>query len=274
MRLPSAIRGAAFVCFLGSLGAAAVELAGCALECTEMGCDSGVSALVHIDASPAAIAEGALEVCHQGACTRVRAEPAPGASGSWSLRVESGETLVHGTLEAEGAGSLVRAFFAHIDRSTRSPAELADGDRIRIRATDRAGAVLAEHSRPVTYESSTPNGAACGPTCRVAAVELWPASASDVACPSTFCEAGLDVSTTVQPARELAGRARSAGARSRLERWARPRGGLGTARPRTARSICASTSTATRATSAAAIDIASIGAPPKRARPCSWSTKP
>jgi hypothetical protein len=48
---------------------------------------------------------------------------------------------------------------------------LANGDRYHLTVTDAQGATLVDTTDVATYQTTQPNGAACGPTCHQASAD-------------------------------------------------------------------------------------------------------
>lgn len=151
----------AYVLSTATLSALAIQLTGCALRCTEVGCDSSVSATLDVDRDLASLDGAVVRTCRNGECVEgllvVQASESGDLQGSCALSEEH-----RCTAAADGANASKITIDVFIDGD-----DAEDGDVFEVTIVDPADpdTVLATRDGEVDYVVSEPNGAACGPTC-------------------------------------------------------------------------------------------------------------
>lgn len=121
-------------------------------ECTEVGCgDAGA----YVADVPRGVDDVAVEVCRNADCDSATVSIASDPSGAYLDALPAVLVL---TPKENGASVEVRLM---------QSGKMLDGDVFSVRVTDaHTGAVIAEEKHAVSYETSYPNGADCGPACR------------------------------------------------------------------------------------------------------------
>jgi len=152
---------------------------------------SEVDINAHLALTPDALSEATFTFCRNAAC-------ASGTVGS--VLVPDSGTANDGTFDLDGSLPDVSIFLDNeLDGYTEvqfylpiDNVAVANGDTYRVTITDAAGATLIDVSRPAIYD----NMETCGTFSKQLRMDLYPTSASGVACSNAVCNAGVDVTGT------------------------------------------------------------------------------
>jgi hypothetical protein len=171
----------------GAPGSASLNPPAWAHECTLIDCLSGVNIIAHLDASPSELVAGSFTACHQDWCWNGSVKRVLGADSTKYIcnSQERGELVATCSVEAEGKGA--RMWLRLASPKSVASGSYADGDRVALRLRAHGKTVL-DFVRYVEYDDFYPNGKACPPGCRGAAVEIWPNSPSGKTCSSSACD--------------------------------------------------------------------------------------
>jgi hypothetical protein len=139
------------------------------------------SAAAHVPGTAASLAGATVTFCRNGACAAgtFGAASDAGTVASTSLSGAPFTASAEITFEADG----FTAVGITLDVSRLS---LADGDTYRVQIADASGKALLDVSRPVTYDVVQ----SCGPTCHDYTMDVYPTSASGIACGDKECTSG------------------------------------------------------------------------------------
>jgi hypothetical protein len=146
-----------------------VVLASCdSGECTHVFCNSGgvLEVASVAEADFARLPGATVNACFNGACSQgvIDTLPIPGESNSISLGTST-DPSISLALERFDPDTMVSV---SLDVQSTELDMFQDGDVYTLDITGTDGTQLVHGSWSVGYQIDEPNGAACGPTCRVA----------------------------------------------------------------------------------------------------------
>lgn len=133
---------------------------GCiSLECTEIGCESGVAfSIGNLNAASQSYPL-TIEVCVGSLC---RTATVDNQNGAVSCSAEDGAVSCSVSEDGSVTGNIL------LEPDTES-------ESVSIKVTDSQGQVVVDETKTVTFEESQPNGQGCEPTCRNGEIEVFAA---------------------------------------------------------------------------------------------------
>jgi hypothetical protein len=158
-------------------------------ECNAAGgsvteCETMFDVGAHVPGSAASLAGASVKFCRNGDCASATLGATSDAGVLASAALRGAAFSAQAQLSDENDG------FTMVDISlalAASAPTLTDGDTYSVTIADAGGKTLLDVSRPVTYDVVQ----ACRQTCRDYSMQVYPTSASGIACGDMACASGV-----------------------------------------------------------------------------------
>ncbi|MBK8254341.1 MAG: hypothetical protein IPK82_16940 [Polyangiaceae bacterium] len=133
---------------------------GCvALECTEVGCESGLTVSIGNLKAASQSYPLTVEVCVESSCHTATVDQKNSA-----VECSSDDTMMSCFVNEDG--SVVVNVFREPEKESES---------VTVKVSDSLDQVVVDETKTVTYVESQPNGEGCEPTCRNGEIEVFAA---------------------------------------------------------------------------------------------------
>jgi hypothetical protein len=177
---------------LGAIGLSFVSLVSLSLptaclpreQCNAV-CEPIIAATAHLPGTAASLGRASVTFCRNGACASGTFGAASDAGGAAFVQLTGAPFTASAQLTDEGDGFTLVGISLVVSGFTET-----DGDTYAVHVTDAGGKTLLDVTRPVTYDVVP----SCGPTCHDYSLNIYPTSASGIACGDKVCTSGADFS--------------------------------------------------------------------------------
>lgn len=137
-------------------------------SCTLIGCQSGATVKLLVSLPPDEMLHATVVACRNDACSSGTPASVPSGDGDRLIVRLQGGVTVQGYLSTHVFSPTLQGF--QLDAVFSIEDDAADGDVYSV-TVQNGGAPAASAKESVNYTASTPNGAACPPTCHNATVD-------------------------------------------------------------------------------------------------------
>ena len=136
--------------------------------CTLLGCQSGATVNLLVNLPPDEMLHANIVACRNDACSSGTPTSVPSADGDKLLIRFQGGVTVLAYVSTHVFSPTLTGY--QLDTVFSIEDDAKDGDVYSV-TVENGGAPAASAKEPVTYTASTPNGAACPPTCHNATID-------------------------------------------------------------------------------------------------------